>query len=354
MRWEPPLLTITRVATRDTELGGVRDPGRCDGHADAGRGQPTGRPVPGSGHLRHLPKPRAHRRAGATGSTCCLGMHLARLEMRVAINLLLDRLPNLRLDPDGGDPHIRGQVFRSPTSLPVLFDALIRGHGRDRGTAFRWAGRDRHRSRERCREEPRGMTSRPGALTWSWPITVSGWMVRVRRANPRRPSSRRSAPRADRRSRVSLPWRTRKAPGPSSTPRSTRSVGSISSLNNAGISDPDGFEALTVSQFRAMVDVHYFGSLFVTRAAWPHLSARIRPRREHRVRGDARQYPRDDQLRARERRGMGAHAQPGDRGGRFRIRVNAVAPRAFTRMSDAQSAKIAGSRRSTPEMMATT
>jgi len=41
--------------------------------------------------------------------------------MRVALNLLLDRLPGLRLDPDGDDPHIRGQVFRSPTSLPVLF-----------------------------------------------------------------------------------------------------------------------------------------------------------------------------------------------------------------------------------------
>ena len=57
------------------------------------------------------------------GVHVCLGMHLARLEMRTAINLLLDRLPNLRMDPDGDDPHIRGQVFRSPTSLPVLFDA---------------------------------------------------------------------------------------------------------------------------------------------------------------------------------------------------------------------------------------
>jgi len=56
------------------------------------------------------------------GVHVCLGMHLARLEMRTAINLLLDRLPNLRLDPGGDDPHIRGQVFRSPTSLPVLFD----------------------------------------------------------------------------------------------------------------------------------------------------------------------------------------------------------------------------------------
>lgn len=57
------------------------------------------------------------------GVHVCLGMHLARLEMRTAVNLLLDRLPNLRLDPDADDPHIRGQVFRSPTSVPVLFDA---------------------------------------------------------------------------------------------------------------------------------------------------------------------------------------------------------------------------------------
>jgi cytochrome P450 len=48
-------------------------------------------------------------------------LHLARLEMRTALTLLLDRLPNLRLNPGGDDPHIHGQVFRSPTSLPVLF-----------------------------------------------------------------------------------------------------------------------------------------------------------------------------------------------------------------------------------------
>ena len=40
---------------------------------------------------------------------------------RTAANLLLDRLPNLRLDPGDADPHIRGQVFRSPTTLPVRF-----------------------------------------------------------------------------------------------------------------------------------------------------------------------------------------------------------------------------------------
>jgi len=38
------------------------------------------------------------------------------------INGVLDRMPNLRLDPAGDDVHIHGLTFRSPTSLPVLFD----------------------------------------------------------------------------------------------------------------------------------------------------------------------------------------------------------------------------------------
>lgn len=121
VRWEAPLLTITRVATRDTELGGVPIPEGSSvmpmlgaaNRQDDRYADPNGFDI--------------HREARVPiswghGAHVCLGMHLARLEMRTALNLLLDRLPNLRLDPDGGDPHIRGQVFRSPTSLPVLFD----------------------------------------------------------------------------------------------------------------------------------------------------------------------------------------------------------------------------------------
>jgi cytochrome P450 len=47
---------------------------------------------------------------------------LARLEMRVLLNVVLDRLPGLRLDPDAHDPHIHGLIFRSPPNLPVRFD----------------------------------------------------------------------------------------------------------------------------------------------------------------------------------------------------------------------------------------
>ena len=48
-------------------------------------------------------------------------MHLARLEMRILLNAVLDRLPGLRLDPAADDPHIHGLLFRSPPNLPVRF-----------------------------------------------------------------------------------------------------------------------------------------------------------------------------------------------------------------------------------------
>ena len=59
----------------------------------------------------------------AAGPHVCLGMHLARLETRVALNVVLDRLGDVALDPGDRDPHIRGMIFRSPTSLPVTFRA---------------------------------------------------------------------------------------------------------------------------------------------------------------------------------------------------------------------------------------
>jgi hypothetical protein len=34
---------------------------------------------------------------------------------------VLDRLPDLALDPGDRDPHILGQIFRSPNCLPVTF-----------------------------------------------------------------------------------------------------------------------------------------------------------------------------------------------------------------------------------------
>ena len=62
----------------------------------------------------------AHLTFGA-GPHVCLGMPLARMETTVAINALLDRLPDLHLDPAAPQPVINGVAFRSPASLPVEF-----------------------------------------------------------------------------------------------------------------------------------------------------------------------------------------------------------------------------------------
>lgn len=122
LRFETPLLNITRMATQDTEIDGVPVPAGSTVMlmlAAANREQ-SRYDEPDRFHIgRQEPKPHI---SFGHGPHVCLGMHLARMEMRVATELLFDRLPGLRLDPEGDDPHIRGQVFRSPTAIPVVFD----------------------------------------------------------------------------------------------------------------------------------------------------------------------------------------------------------------------------------------
>jgi len=55
------------------------------------------------------------------GRHFCLGAFLARGEMNVALEVLLRRLPNLRLS--GKQPEIYGVVLRGPRSLPMQWDA---------------------------------------------------------------------------------------------------------------------------------------------------------------------------------------------------------------------------------------
>jgi cytochrome P450 len=121
LRLEAPLLNITRLATDDTDVAG--EPIEAGSTvmlmlASANRDETRYDDPDRFDIFRTNPRPHI---AFGNGPHVCLGMHLARLEMRVALHCLLDRLPDLRLDPGGSDPHIRGQVFRSPTSLPVTF-----------------------------------------------------------------------------------------------------------------------------------------------------------------------------------------------------------------------------------------
>jgi cytochrome P450 len=61
--------------------------------------------------------------AFGSGAHVCLGMHVARAEMAVGIGALLDRLPNLRIDPDAEPPTIIGMYERGAMDIRVAWDA---------------------------------------------------------------------------------------------------------------------------------------------------------------------------------------------------------------------------------------
>ena len=122
LRWEGPVTATTRYVSRDTELEGVplkegtylnvvlgsanRDPAKFD--------NPDAFDIFRKNKVRHI--------AFASGPHLCIGQHLARVEMTRALNAILDRLPNLRLNPDKPPPDIIGHLLRYPHHLWVKFD----------------------------------------------------------------------------------------------------------------------------------------------------------------------------------------------------------------------------------------
>jgi cytochrome P450 len=120
LRCEPPLLTINRTTTCEVELAGVTlgPDESITPHIGSANHDETRWEHPETFDIFRAPLPHI---AFAHGPHMCLGMHLARLETRVLVNRVLDRLPDLALSPGDTDPHIRGDVFRSPTTLPVTF-----------------------------------------------------------------------------------------------------------------------------------------------------------------------------------------------------------------------------------------
>jgi cytochrome P450 len=123
IRWEPPLTSIMRTTTRPTTLGGVDLPEGAVVIAHMGSANRDERRW-ADGERFDLFRPQQAHLSFAFGPHMCLGMHLARMETRVAVEALLDRLDDLALAPDPDDPpRITGLGFRSPTALPVTFTA---------------------------------------------------------------------------------------------------------------------------------------------------------------------------------------------------------------------------------------
>jgi cytochrome P450 len=123
LRWETSVTMVSRIAAKDTEVAGC----------PIAAGSPVGVLTGSANRDEHrwqdasewrLGRPPQHHLAFGTGQHQCLGMHLARLELRAGLDAILDRLPNLRLDPDVDldEMAIEGYAFRGPRALPVCFD----------------------------------------------------------------------------------------------------------------------------------------------------------------------------------------------------------------------------------------
>ncbi|MDU9000265.1 cytochrome P450 [Streptomyces mirabilis] len=122
LRLEPGAAVVDRYATRDTVLGPatIRRGELVTVSLSGANRDPAVFPDPDRFDVR-----RENARlqlAFAHGPHYCLAAHLARLETRIALQRLLERLPALRLDP-ARPATPQGLVFRKPPTLHVLWDS---------------------------------------------------------------------------------------------------------------------------------------------------------------------------------------------------------------------------------------
>lgn len=121
LRWMPTDPTFPRLMTEDVELKGVVIPegARVDVCLGAANRDPDRWENP---NVYDPFRPRKHHLGFGLGPHRCLGMNVAKLEMIAAINGLMDRFPNMRLDRDAPHPVLHGGLEqRGMTAVPVKF-----------------------------------------------------------------------------------------------------------------------------------------------------------------------------------------------------------------------------------------
>ncbi|CAG9166070.1 cytochrome P450 [Cupriavidus pinatubonensis] len=120
VRFEPVATFKVRQAAKDVEIGGVRIPkgamvqcivSSANRDEDAFENSETF-------DIDRRPKPSF---GFGFGAHMCIGQFIARVELQVALNAILDLLPNLRLDPSKPAPEIVGAQLRGPHSVPVIW-----------------------------------------------------------------------------------------------------------------------------------------------------------------------------------------------------------------------------------------
>ena len=121
LRFETPVSTIPREALVDSELGGVPIQAGDDVLLQLGSANRDETHYPEPDRF-DLDRDTSDHLAFGIGKHFCAGSRLALLEARVGLEVVLDRLEDLRLSP-GQSAEIIGFAFRGPATLPVAFRA---------------------------------------------------------------------------------------------------------------------------------------------------------------------------------------------------------------------------------------
>jgi cytochrome P450 len=118
VRWTPTDPVFARFVAEDCELGGVEIPAGAIVHAclAAANRDPSRWERPDEFDPFRSLKPHI---GFGHGPHTCLGMHVARAEMSHGVTALLDRFPDLQLDPAAPEPRMVGLYERGPDAVPV-------------------------------------------------------------------------------------------------------------------------------------------------------------------------------------------------------------------------------------------
>jgi cholest-4-en-3-one 26-monooxygenase len=119
VRWVSPVNLFRRTATRDTEIGGqaIAEGDKVIVFYASGNRDESVFATPQEFDVARDPNP--HVGFGGGGPHFCLGRHLAALELRVLLQTLAERMPDIQLD--GEVSRLRSNFLNGIKHMPVRF-----------------------------------------------------------------------------------------------------------------------------------------------------------------------------------------------------------------------------------------